>query len=145
MNRRLFFMLNRARAVLYRHADSGVEQAIGVPAAQVSLLFALDKFPQASMQELGEVLGLNSSAMTGLVQRMKTAKLIERVISQEDARVAHLRMTNKGRDKMQAAKPLLVKLNKQLIEGFTTEEINTVLKFLNTVHTRFSQPKGDTE
>ena len=63
MDRRLFFMLNRARAVLYRHADSGVEQAIGVPAAQVSLLFALDKFPQASMQELGEVLGLNSSAM----------------------------------------------------------------------------------
>jgi len=97
------------------------------------------------MQELGEVLGLNSSAMTGLVQRMKTAKLIERVVSQEDGRVAHLRMTNKGRDKMQAAKPLLVKLNKQLVEGFTTEEIDTVLKFLNTVHTRFSQPKGDTE
>ena len=132
MDRRLFFMLNRARAVLYRHADSGVEQAIGVPAAQVSLLFALDKFPHASMQELGEVLGLNSSAMTGLVSR-------------EDARVAHLRMTNKGRDKMQAAKPLLVKLNKQLVEGFTTEEIDTVLKFLNAVHMRFSQPKGDPE
>ena len=85
MDRRLFFMLNRARAVLYRYADSGVEQAIGVPAAQVSLLFALDKFPQSSMQELGEVLGLNSSAMTGLVHRMKTSKLIERVVSTEDA------------------------------------------------------------
>ena len=145
MDRRLFFMLNRARAVLYRHADSGVEQAIGVPAAQVSVLFALDKFPQASMQELGEVLGLNSSAMTGLVQRMKVAKLIERVVSQEDGRVAHLRMTNKGKDKMNAAKPLLAKLNQQLVEGFSADEINTVLKFLNTVHTRFSQPKGDIE
>lgn len=145
MDRRLFFMLNRARAVLYRHADSGVEQAIGVPAAQVSLLFALEKFPNASMQELGEVLGLNSSAMTGLVQRMKTAKLIERVVSREDARVAHLRMSNKGRDKMNSAKPLLAKLNKQLTDGFTPEEINTVLKFLNTVHTRFSHPQGDRE
>mgnify|MGYP006143700485 CR=1 FL=1 len=145
MDRRLFFMLNRARAVLYRYADSGVEQAIGVPAAQISLLFALDKYPQASMQELGEVLGLNSSAMTGLVQRMKVAKLIERVVSKEDARVAHLRMTSKGRDKMTAAKPLLATLNKQLVEGFSTDEINTVLKFLNTVHTRFSNSKGDTE
>ena len=145
MDRRLFFMLNRARAVLYRYADSGVEQAIGVPAAQVSLLFALDKNPQTSMQELGDVLGLNSSAMTGLVQRMKIAKLIERVVSKEDARVAHLRMTSKGRDKMAAAKPLLATLNKQLVEGFSTDEINTVLKFLNTVHTRFSHSKGDTE
>jgi len=46
MDRRLFFMLNRARAVLYRYADKGVEEAIGVPAAQVSLLFALDKLPR---------------------------------------------------------------------------------------------------
>ncbi|MCE2744385.1 MAG: MarR family winged helix-turn-helix transcriptional regulator [Burkholderiales bacterium] len=145
MDRRLFFMLNRARAVLYRYADKGVEEAIGVPAAQVSLLFALDKLPQASMQQLGEALGLNNSAMTGLVQRMKTNKLIERVVSQEDARVAHLRMTSKGRDKMNAAKPLLSSLNKQLIEGFSTDEINTVLKFLNTVHARFSQTTGDTE
>ena len=46
---------------------------------------------------------------------------------------------------MNAAKPLLAKLNKQLVEGFSADEITTVLKFLNTVHTRFSHPKGDTE
>jgi DNA-binding MarR family transcriptional regulator len=54
-------------------------------------------------------------------------------------------MSNKGRDKMNAAKPLLAKLNKQLVEGFSADEINTVLKFLNTVHTRFAQSEGDTE
>ncbi|HEX4842644.1 MAG TPA: MarR family winged helix-turn-helix transcriptional regulator [Limnobacter sp.] len=145
MDRRLFFMLNRARAALYRHADNGVEQAIGVPAAQVSLLFALSKQPQASMQTLGNTLGLNNSAMTGLVQRMKANKLIERVPSEEDGRVAHLRMTSKGQLKLEQAKPLLTQLNKQLTAGFTPAEIDTVLRFLNTVHARFSQPNGDTE
>lgn len=145
MDRRLFFMLNRARAVLYRHADSGVEQAIGVPAAQVSLLFALAKNPNASMQELGALLGLNSSAMTGLVQRMKASKLIQRVVSKEDGRIAHLQMTAKGQQKLEQAKPLLSELNKQLTQGFTPEEIDTVLRFLNTVHQRFSKSQGDIE
>lgn len=145
MDRRLFFMLNRTRAVLYRYVDSEVEQSIGVPAAQVSLLFALAKHPQAPMQELGLLLGLNNSAMTGLVQRMKAARLVQRVVSKTDARVAHLKMTAKGQQKLEQAKPMLAQLNKQLLEGFTSAEIDTVLKFLNTTHQRFLHSKGDTE
>lgn len=143
MDKRLFFMLNRARAVLYRYADSHVEQAIGVPAAQVSLLFALAKNPGLPMQQLGVMLGLNSSAMTGLVQRMKAAKLIQRVVSKEDGRIAHLQMTSKGQQKLEQAKPLLAQLNKELTAGFSPQEIDTVLKFLNTVHSRFSSTQGD--
>ncbi|WP_370262656.1 MarR family winged helix-turn-helix transcriptional regulator [Limnobacter sp.] len=145
MDRRLFFMLNRARAALHRHVDNQAEQLIGVPVAQISLLFALAKQPRASMQTLGATLGLNSSAMTGLVQRMQNSGLLERVPSEEDARVAHLRLTPTGEQKLAQAKPLLTKLNKQLQAGFTAEEIDTVLRFLNTVHTRFAQPHGDHE
>lgn len=138
MDKRLFFMLNRARSVLYRYADSHVDRAIGVPAAQVSVLFALEKMRNVTMQDLGRTLGLNNSAMTGLVQRMGEAGLVERVQSPTDARAAQLLMTPLGLEKLQQAKPLLGKLNTQLAEGFNKEELDTVVRFLNTVVERFS-------
>lgn len=138
MDKRLFFMMNRARSVLYRYADTGIEKAIGVPAAQVSVLFALEKAGNVPMQSLGRVLGLNNSAMTGLVQRMRDAGLVDRVQSPSDARAAHLIITALGHTKLQQAKPLLAKLNTQLAEGFSKDELDLVIRFLNTVVDRFS-------
>lgn len=138
-SRRLFFHLNRARAVLYRHADTGIERAVGASAIQVSVLFALEHNPDASLQDLGRALGLNNSAMTGLVQRMQTAGLIERRPSAKDARAAVLSITPSGQAVAQQAKPLLKQLNHTLEDGFTEQELDVVLRFLKTTAQRFER------
>lgn len=137
LKRRLYFLLNRARTVLQRYADSGVTREIGVPVAQVSVLFAVEKRPGATLAELAKVIGLNNPGMTSLAQRMVDGGLLVKSTVPGDQRAWSLNMTDRGLQACAAAKPLLAKMNRQLEAGFTAEELDVVARFLEAVTQRF--------
>ena len=89
------------------------------------------------MTELADLLDLNKSAVTGLVQRMGRAGTLRREPNPEDGRGSVLYVTAKGDALLERAKPLLRRLNGELDEGFTEAEIEVVLRFLNRTVERF--------
>ena len=58
---------------------------------------------QSTVTELAERLQLAQSTVTELVSRAEDAGLIEREQSQNDARVAHLRLTHEGQRRLELA------------------------------------------
>ena len=137
MNKRLFFLLNVAQKKLFKHVDKVCEQTLDASVTQLAALMYIEKQPGCSQKDLAKILDLNKSAITGLVTRMEKNALLDRLVSQEDARAIKLWPTEAGLEKVKKLKPLIDQLNNALKEDFTEEEIETVLKFLNYILIKF--------
>jgi DNA-binding MarR family transcriptional regulator len=79
---------------------------------------ARDGSEKSTVTELAERLQLAQSTVTELVSRAEEAGLVEREQSQSDARVAHLRLTPEGEDRLERSFTALATERAQLREAF---------------------------
>jgi len=109
-----------------------------VSVTQVAAMLFIEKNEGCQQKELCAALGLNKPAVTGLVNRMKKNGLLIRKACEEDGRASRLYLTDSAKEKLPAIFPLLKEVNEALCEGFTKEEIEVVIRFLNKLMTRFN-------
>jgi DNA-binding MarR family transcriptional regulator len=80
---------------LARELRKETEQ-LGVTARQATLMWLVRRSPGLSLAELAAEEGISPPAMSGHVDRLERAGLIERVRSSEDRRRVGLRLTEEG-------------------------------------------------
>ncbi|EON90895.1 transcriptional regulator, MarR family protein [Marinobacter lipolyticus SM19] len=131
MDKRLFYLLNIARHRVYKHADQLSEEALGISVTQVGALLLVAGDEGCLLKDLARHLNLNNSALTGLAGRMEHKGLLERRPCDHDGRASRLYLTDLGRRKIDSAKPLITELNERMTEGFTDDEVDVILRFLN--------------
>jgi DNA-binding MarR family transcriptional regulator len=129
-DRRLFWLLDRARAALRTRLESLVQEATGVSATQIGVLFYLattrrDAGEGTESQgfrpgELATALGLTAAAATGLLDRMEAAGLAQRRADARDGRAFTISLTAAGRRE------------DELTAGFDERELATISRFLRT-------------
>ena len=139
-DRRLVFLLNVAQRRLQRWVAARTESN-GVTATQSGLLFILGQRDGILMGEAGTALDLGPPGISGLVDRMTAAHLIERRADPDDGRAWRLWLTPVGRVALAQSKAGLAEINARLVEGFTDAEIEIVARWLTSFQTRF--PKGE--
>lgn len=141
-DRRLVFLLNVAQRRLQRWVATRTEKS-GVTAAQSGLLFILGRRDGMLMGEAGAALDLGPPGISGLVDRMTMANLIQRRADPNDGRAWRLWLTSAGRAALARSKAGLSDINARLTEGFTDAEIDVVARWLASLQTKF--PKGEDE
>ena len=80
---------------LARELRKETEQ-LGVTARQATLLWLVKRSPGLSLAELAAEEGISAPAMSGHVDRLERAGLLERVRSSDDRRRVGLRLTDDG-------------------------------------------------
>jgi len=80
---------------LARELRKETEQ-LGITARQATLLWLVKRSPGLSLAELASEEGISAPAMSGHVDRLERAGLIERVRSDDDRRRVGLRLTEDG-------------------------------------------------
>jgi DNA-binding MarR family transcriptional regulator len=80
---------------------------------------ARDGSEQSTVTELADRLQLAQSTVTELVSRAEEAGLVVREQSQSDARVAHLRLTPEGEERLERSFVALAEERSQLREALT--------------------------
>ena len=133
MDKRLFFLLNKARHRMFKYAEAQSECRLGTSVTQTAALMFIGKNEGCLQKELAKILGLNNSAVTGLVGRMVKNNLIIRQACEDDARASRLYLTQLGQTKAPQIKPLMKEFNEKLTQGFSEDEIDVVLRFLNNI------------
>jgi DNA-binding MarR family transcriptional regulator len=141
-DRRLIFLLNVAQRRLQRHVASQTK-AGGVTTAQGGLLFVLGNRDGVLMSEAGAALDLGMPGISGLAERMVEAGLIEKRADPDDGRASRLWLTAAGRKALARTRAGVANLNRQLMAGFTDDEIDVVARWLTGVAGKF--PKGEDE
>lgn len=136
MNHRLVYLLNVGQKRLNRWSQTRTA-AGGVTAAQAGLLFFLGKNDGALTSEAAAALDLKAPGMSGLVDRVERAGLVERHSDELDRRASRLWLTAAGRAALKRSKSGLAELNARLTEGFTSSEIDVVARWLTSLQDKF--------
>jgi DNA-binding MarR family transcriptional regulator len=139
-DRRLVFLLNAAQRRLRRYVAARGGDS-GVTAAQSGLLLALGQRDGVAMGEAAVALDLNPPGISGLVDRMTAARLIQRRADPEDGRAWRLWLTPAGRVALGQTRAELANINARIMEGFSDAEIEVVARWLASFQSKF--PKGD--
>src|SRR5256714_7033536 len=135
---RLVFLLNVAQRRLQRWMAAQTQHT-GVTAAQSGLLFILGQRDGVLMGEAGAALDLGPPGISGLVDRMIAAKLIQRRPDPEDGRAWRLWLTPAGRAALAETKAGLSEINARLTGGFSDAELDVVARWLTRFPTKFSK------
>jgi DNA-binding MarR family transcriptional regulator len=139
-DRRFVFLLNVAQRRLQRWVAAQAPDS-GATAVQSGLLLVLGQRDGVLMGEAGAALDLGPPGISGLVERMIAAKLIQRRPDPEDGRAWRLWLTPAGRAALAATKAGLSEINARLTDGFSDAELDVVARWLSSFQTKF--PKGE--
>lgn len=134
---RLVFLLSAANRRLQRWIEA--ETAGGMSSAQSGVLFHLGRNDGALIGEVAAALNAAPSAMTGLIDRMARAGLVERRPDPDDRRAQRLYITEAGRAARETARAGLDAINARLTDGFSAADIDTVSRWLAHIQQTFPE------
>ncbi|MGO4331560.1 MarR family winged helix-turn-helix transcriptional regulator [Cupriavidus sp. 2TAF22] len=134
--RRLVYLLNVGQRRLQRWTQARTALG-GVTAAQAGLLFFLGKNNGVLMSEAAAALDMGAPGMSGLVDRMAVAGLVERRADAADGRASRVWLTPAGRAAHGRSKAGLVELNARLSDGFSEAEMAVVARWLQSLQDKF--------
>ncbi|RKQ69285.1 MarR family transcriptional regulator [Litorimonas taeanensis] len=130
VDRRLFFVLDRVHTRLAQQAETLLSKGSNVSRSQALVLVFLGYNDNCRMSDLADGTGRNNAAVSGLVERMEKAGLVERRPSYGDRRVKTVALTPQGWAKREDVMNDVRDFNAQLVKGLNEKEVETVLKFL---------------
>lgn len=105
--------------------------ALELRQAEASALILMDANPHITASALGRALDIQRANMVPLLKRLEDAGLIVR--SPLDRKSQGLALTPAGRDRMQAARAVIDRFERELLERIPTEHRDHLLPALNAL------------
>ncbi len=135
---RLIFLLNSAQRNLqawmsHLQAQASAAGEVAPTPAQAGLLYALHQADGVTMGQLAAALQLVPSAMSGLVQRTEALDWVARHPDPLDGRTQRVWLLPAGMAQLPRLKPITQRINRQLTQGFTNDELAVVARWLSQV------------
>jgi MarR family transcriptional regulator, organic hydroperoxide resistance regulator len=128
---RLIFLLSTAQQAVKRHANKILAaEGVRITVAQSGILFLLKQQDRRMISELGRILGIENSAMTGLVDRLEKSGFVTRVVDPADRRALLICATPAGLQEVEKAKPIIRRINEAIKTGFSEHEIDVLKRVL---------------
>jgi len=136
--RRFIFLIGQARHRLMTRLDQALLETAGITAAQSGALYCLKENDGCLFTELSRALGLDKSAITGLVDRLESKGLVERRLTPADRRAISIVLTAAGKDAAERCLKVTRAFNSAITEGLSEKEIETFSKILQKVIDKYS-------
>jgi MarR family transcriptional regulator, organic hydroperoxide resistance regulator len=124
----LCFRLGSAARKLQKYYNGRLAE-YGITIAQSFIILSLMEKDDRNVKELAESLGIDSSAITGLVDRLEKESLVERRVDTSDRRAFRIHLTARGRGLGDSMLPAAIEFNESLEAGLTRTELASLYKF----------------
>jgi DNA-binding MarR family transcriptional regulator len=135
---RLIFLISKVCQKLIINLQKAFsESGLEVTPVQVGLLFFLQKNDGSSLTQISQGLMLENPTVTGLIDRLEKLGYVKRSDHPSDRRVYLVYLTEKGNKVANKALPIVKKLNEQIKEGYSKEEIENFKKVLFGAFNKF--------
>ena len=95
------------------------------------------------MTDLSKALAVKNATLTGLIDRLERSAFVMRRASKNDRRSIRIYITPEGIEECDKAKPVIKRVNEEIKDGFSQEEIEVFKRVLNSVFQKF-KPLGST-
>lgn len=106
---------------------------------ELFIMWLLYRKQEVNMSAIAEYIHIPLNTATGIVGRMEKRGLIERNRSKEDKRVVTVRMAARGYKQMQAIMTEIMYYGQRVMNEFSSEEIDILLRMLEVLKTVLSK------
>lgn len=106
----------------------------GLYFGQPPILKYLSEHKNATQKEIADHLHISAPSVATSLKRMEEAGLVVRLENKEDARRNTLKLTKKGEELILFADNMFVTVDSATYKGFTDEEIDTLISFLERMN-----------
>jgi DNA-binding MarR family transcriptional regulator len=115
----------RAAAQYLHRMQERWAEGQGLSEGRLQLLFMLSRFGDSgiSLGHVAELQNVSPRNITGLVDSLEKAGLVERVPDPDDRRSIHARLTAAGRSRIESIRQPALQLQFPLADGFTGDEL----------------------
>ncbi|WP_099468736.1 MarR family winged helix-turn-helix transcriptional regulator [Konateibacter massiliensis] len=96
-------------------------------------LLLLSKEKDVTAGRISEFLDIKPSSVTQIIKKLEAAGTVERVKSEEDARVTYVKLTEKGWESIKDRGTIASSLRDELFKGFTEEELEKLEEYLTRI------------
>lgn len=106
---------------------------LDITPGQYGVLYCLWRQTATAPKDIAQILGLENSTISGVLDRMQKKGLIERVISPSDRRSIQVMLTEKGKALEEPVLDIISQVNEQVLSRFSSEDVHTLLNCLRTI------------
>jgi DNA-binding MarR family transcriptional regulator len=106
---------------------------LNVTPVQFALLFAASKQDGLDQRTLASRIGLDTSTIGAVVDRLESRALIERNVSPEDKRVRLLSVTSAGRQLLESVMPAMLRAQERILEPLSKSDRAKFMALLKCV------------
>ena len=137
---RLIYLIFTAQQKLRTYMKNVMmKENVRVTTAQAGILFLLKQKSGQSMSEMSQLLSIDNSTLTGLVDRLERAGFVRRNSNPGDRRTLNLDITEAGIRELERAKAVIRRINEEIKEGFSEQEMESFKKVLQHFTLKFSK------
>ncbi|SRR5271165_665497 len=134
---RLYHRLQLAAHRVQKSADRATLAAAQITTAQSAVLAVLTSGQYVTQRDIAGRLGINESAMTGMVGRLLRMKLIERQRDDADERAWRLTLNQRGRAALKRIEKPFTNINRTLESVLEPDEIAHLADYLTRISDAF--------
>jgi DNA-binding MarR family transcriptional regulator len=110
-------------------------EAHGLTPVQYAAISKVGLTPGVDQRTLARSIGLDTSTMAGVIDRLEARGLLQRQASAEDRRVRLLSLTDEGRNLLQAVEPDMLKAQERILEPLRPTERDEFMRMLRKLVT----------
>jgi len=137
---RLIYLIFTAQQKLRTYIKNAlVKENIKVTTAQAGILFLLKQKNGQSMSELSQVLSIDNSTLTGLIDRLERSGFVRRNSNPGDRRALNIDITDTGVKELEKAKVVIRRVNDEIKAGFSEQEMESFKKVLQHFTLKFNR------
>jgi DNA-binding MarR family transcriptional regulator len=135
---RLIYLLFTAQQKLRNYLKSCLSgEGVKVTVAQAGILFLLKEQNGRTMTELSQLIDLDNSTVTGLIDRLEKSNFVSRNSNPNDRRLSHIYITAQGMEETNRAKAVIRRVNDEVKSGFSPEQIEAFKGVLRSFPQKF--------
>lgn len=108
--------------------------SLGITYAQFRVLNCLWKKGVLRQKEIHEIIAVKASTLTGLVNLLAAKGLLERRVSEEDARANRICLTDRGCDLQKPVWKVIEAFELRMTEGISEAEKSSLMESLKTIN-----------
>ena len=139
---RLIYLVFTAQNRLRMYIRDELSAArVKITLVQAGILFLLEEKSGRAMSELGRLLSLDNSTVTGLIDRLEKSGFVRRQANPKDRRIFLIHITEQGIMEVNQARTVINRVNEEIKADFSKQEIEAFKKVLNGFVAKFRKEK----
>ena len=126
------YLLTTAQHSVFQYLNGKLSEYDVTP-SQYGVLSCLWQREFATPKQISEILCLETSTISGVLDRMQKKGLIDRVINRNDRREVRVVPTEKGKALEEHISKIIGEVNEEVLKCFTDEEVALLKNQLRTI------------